>query len=125
MDAAPNYSGTVYGFVNGIGCITGFLTPMVTAAFTEEDPKDPANWRKVSGSKLLMHSPYFYWIYWSRLQVFFIAVGLYAIGLLGFLIFAKFKPMDFDGEEDGEDSQQTVYIDTDDKTAEPETNALS
>ena len=48
IDIAPNYSGTVYGFVNGFGCIAGLITPLVTAAFTEEDTKDPANWRKVS-----------------------------------------------------------------------------
>jgi hypothetical protein len=46
-ELSPNYSGTVYGFSNGFGSISGFLTPLVTAAFTEDNPEDPANWRYV------------------------------------------------------------------------------
>ena len=44
-DIAPTYSGTVYGFVSMIGNISGFVTPLVTAAFTKENPDDIMGWR--------------------------------------------------------------------------------
>ncbi len=47
MDISHHFSGTVFGFVNGIGCVSGFITPIVTAYFTEDNPKDPTNWQKV------------------------------------------------------------------------------
>lgn len=35
QDLAPNYAGTLYGIANGIGNTAGFITPLVTAYFTQ------------------------------------------------------------------------------------------
>lgn len=35
-DLAPNLAGTIYSIVNFIGLTTGFITPLVTTYFTQE-----------------------------------------------------------------------------------------
>ena len=35
FDVAPRYSGTALGFSNGLGSVTGFITPLVANAFTK------------------------------------------------------------------------------------------
>uniref|UniRef100_A0A1B0G4N9 Uncharacterized protein n=1 Tax=Glossina morsitans morsitans TaxID=37546 RepID=A0A1B0G4N9_GLOMM len=37
QDLAPNYAGTLYGIINFLGTTPGFFSPMLVAAFTEEN----------------------------------------------------------------------------------------
>ncbi|XP_041462672.1 sialin-like isoform X3 [Lytechinus variegatus] len=46
MDLAPSYSGTVSGISNAVAVSSGFIGPIVTSLFTE-DQTDPAGWRIV------------------------------------------------------------------------------
>eukprot|EP00057_Strongylocentrotus_purpuratus_P001404 XP_001198778.2 PREDICTED: sialin [Strongylocentrotus purpuratus] len=46
LDIAPSFSGTVTGIGNGIAVTSGFIAPLVTAVFTE-DQADPEGWRTV------------------------------------------------------------------------------
>lgn len=39
IDLSPNYCGTIFGFLNFVSSTSGFLTPLVTAHFTEEKVK--------------------------------------------------------------------------------------
>lgn len=39
QDLAPNFAGTLYGLINCIGSITGFLAPFVTSLLTEKRVK--------------------------------------------------------------------------------------
>lgn len=36
QDLAPNYAGTIYGFINFVGVTPGFFAPILVAYFTEE-----------------------------------------------------------------------------------------
>lgn len=36
QDLSPNFAGTVFGIINCIGSITGYLTPYLTAVLTKE-----------------------------------------------------------------------------------------
>lgn len=74
LKLSPNFSGTVMGYSNGIGSVSGVFTPLVTAALTEGDKSDPVGWR----------------------YVFFIAAGIEALALLNYLINAKFTTQSFD-----------------------------
>ena len=74
MKLSPNFSGTVFGYSNGLGSVSGIFTPIVTAALTESDKSDPVNWR----------------------YVFLIATGIEAVALLNFLVNAKFTAQPFD-----------------------------
>ena len=47
VDIAPAHCGTLMGVCNGFSSFAGFFVPLVTTYFTEEDPSDPANWRKL------------------------------------------------------------------------------
>ena len=47
VDIAPAHCGTLMGVCNGFSSFAGFFVPLVTTFFTEEDPSDPANWRKL------------------------------------------------------------------------------
>ena len=60
-DIAPTYSGTVYGFVNMVGNTTGFITPLVTATFTEDNPRDVSGWRKLCKLRILPLIPFYGW----------------------------------------------------------------
>ena len=53
IDLSRKYSGTVYGFSNGFGCIAGFLSPLVTGYVTESDPGNPAKWQIVNNFTLI------------------------------------------------------------------------
>lgn len=37
QDLSPNYTATIFGIINTIGTIPGFLTPMVVVYFTREN----------------------------------------------------------------------------------------
>ena len=73
-DIAPTYSGTVYGFVNMIGNTTGFITPLATAAFIEQDPGDIAGWR----------------------NLFWLSAGLYVAALILFPVLVRIRPSPFE-----------------------------
>ena len=73
-DIAPTYSGTVYGFVNMVGNTSGFITPLVTAAFTEENPRDVAGWR----------------------NLFWLSAGLYFSAIALFPMLVKIEPASFE-----------------------------
>ena len=75
-DIAPTYAGTVYGFVNMAGNTTGFITPLVAAAFTEYDSHDVAGWRN---------------LFWT-------SSGLYFAGFIIFPVFVRLKPAAFEME---------------------------
>ena len=47
VDIAPSHCGTLMGVCNGFSSFAGFFVPLVTTAFTESDPSDPANWKKL------------------------------------------------------------------------------
>ena len=73
-DIAPTYSGTVCGFVNMAGNLTGFITPLVAAAFTKHDAKDVEGWR----------------------NLFLTASGLYFLAFIIFPIFIRLSPAKFE-----------------------------
>ena len=75
-DIAPTYSGTVCGFVNMAGQLTGFITPLVAAAFTEDDPEDVTGWRN---------------LFWT-------ASSLYFAAFIIFPAFINLKPAHFELE---------------------------
>ena len=75
-DTAPTYSGTVYGFVNMVGNLTGFITPLVAAAFTEENPHDVTGWR----------------------NLFWVSAGLFFSAFIVFPLFVKLQPAPFELE---------------------------
>ena len=77
-DIAPTYSGTVCGFVNMAGNLTGFITPLVTAAFTQHDAKDVAGWR----------------------NLFLTASGLYFLAFILFPLCIRLKPAKFELDGD-------------------------
>ena len=84
-DIAPTYSGTVCGFVNMAGNTTGFITPLVAAAFTEYDPHDVGGWRN---------------LFWT-------SSGLYLAAFIIFPAFVKLTPAKFELEntDDSEDAK--------------------
>ena len=73
-DIAPTYSGTVYGFVNTVGNTTGFITPIVAASFTEENPRDVAGWR----------------------NLFWLSAGLYFAAFALFPVLVRIEPANFE-----------------------------
>lgn len=34
LDLSPNFSGTIMAFVNGLGCVSGMLSPYITGLLT-------------------------------------------------------------------------------------------
>ena len=85
-DIAPTYSGTVCGFVNMAGNLTGFITPLVTAAFTQHDAKDVAGWR----------------------NLFLTASGLYFLAFIIFPLCIRLKPAKF--ELDGDKKSHRIHL---------------
>ena len=75
-DIAPTYSGTLCGFVNMAGNLTGFITPLVAAAFTKHDVKDVAGWR----------------------NLFLTASGLYFLAFIIFPLCIRLSPAKFELE---------------------------
>ena len=75
-DIAPTYSGTVYGFINMIGRCSGFVTPLVTAYFTKENPRDVNGWR----------------------NLFWVAAGLYISAALAFPVLVKQTRAEFESQ---------------------------
>ena len=73
-DIAPTYSGTVCGFVNMAGNLTGFITPLVAAAVTKHDAKDVEGWR----------------------NLFLTASGLYFLAFILFPICIRLSPAKFE-----------------------------
>lgn len=43
QDLAPNYAGTVYGMINFVGTMSGFISPIIVAHFTQEKVKKNTN----------------------------------------------------------------------------------
>ena len=75
-DVAPKYSGTVYGVVNMIGNTPGFITPLVTTAFTGDNPKDVAGWR----------------------HLFWLSASLFFSGFVAFPAVVRLIPASFESE---------------------------
>ena len=73
-EVAPTYSGTVYGFVSTIGNISGFITPLITAYFTKENPHDVTGWR----------------------NLFWMASGFYFVAASAFPLLVRQEPADFE-----------------------------
>lgn len=79
VDVAPNFSGTVNGIVNGFGAGTGFVVPLITAAFTSENPSNPLGWR----------------------YVFLLATVIYAIAFCFYCFAGSAEPQRFNYIHDG------------------------
>ncbi|CAG9863086.1 unnamed protein product [Phyllotreta striolata] len=62
LDLAPNYAGTLMAIVNGIGAITGIITPYLAGALTEDHTL--YQWRTV---------------FWITLAVFFVTNIIYCL----------------------------------------------
>ena len=92
-DIAPTYSGTVYGFVNMAGNTTGFITPIVAAAFTEGDPGDVAGWR----------------------NLFWLSAGLYFAAFAMFPMLVKIEPASFESNATSAYKDHRNYGATDDE----------
>ena len=73
-DVAPTYSGTAFGFVSTIGNISGFITPLVAASFTKEDPHDISGWR----------------------NLFWLSASFYFAAALAFPLLVKLSPAKFE-----------------------------
>ncbi|RWS19914.1 putative sialin-like protein, partial [Leptotrombidium deliense] len=67
---APAYSGTVFGFANCFGGVTGILAPLLVGLLLDQNVHDRQNWN----------------------LVFYISAALYAFGALVFVVFATAKP---------------------------------
>merc|ERR1711994_28722 len=74
LDLSQSYSGTVYGFSNGFGNISGFLSPIITGIIIESNPSDPVKWQ----------------------YVFLIPMALFSIALVNFVYNAQFNFQTFD-----------------------------
>lgn len=37
QDLAPNFAGQVYGMINFVGTMSGFISPLIVAYFTQEN----------------------------------------------------------------------------------------
>ena len=70
-DVTPDMAGTTFGFINMVGQSSGFVAPLITAAFTGHDVSDPSGWR----------------------NLFLTASGILVGPYLMFVTFAKFDPM--------------------------------
>ena len=82
-DVAPTYSGTAYGFVSTMGNISGFITPLVAAALTKEDPHDITGWR----------------------NLFWLSASFYFVAALAFPLLVKLSPSKFEQNNDGPEYQ--------------------
>lgn len=40
QDLAPNFAGSVYGMINFVGTMSGFISPLIVAYFTQERVRD-------------------------------------------------------------------------------------
>ncbi len=67
IDIAPSFTGTLMGLCNGFSATSGFFVPMVTTAFTSDDPSDPVGWSKVFflGTALYCLAVTFFWFFGS------------------------------------------------------------
>ena len=70
-EIAPDYPGPTFGFANTVAQCAGFVTPLITTAFTGYDDSDTAGWN----------------------NLFYLASGLILGPYIMFLIFAKFDPV--------------------------------
>ena len=75
-EVTPSLSGATFGFINMFGSCAGFVTPIVTEAFTGKDPGDPAGWQRLFG----------------------FTCGLFLVVYLVWLIVSRFRPLDFDSK---------------------------
>ncbi|RWS15377.1 Sialin-like protein [Dinothrombium tinctorium] len=66
VDVAPDFSGSVYGFVAAFGSVPGFLAPLVIGYIIDLNPGNPLMWN----------------------YVFYMLAGLYFFGFLVFTAFA-------------------------------------
>lgn len=37
QDLSPNFAGQIYGIINFVGCISGILSPLIVAHFTQKN----------------------------------------------------------------------------------------
>ena len=51
-DLAPNYAGSIYGLINTIGSISGFLTPMVTGYVTMHNVSFSENTKRIRTKRI-------------------------------------------------------------------------
>ena len=70
-EIAPDYPGPTFGFTNTIAQCAGFVTPLITTAFTSYNDHDPAGWN----------------------NLFYLASGLMFVPYIMFLIWGKFDPV--------------------------------
>jgi len=65
----PDYAGPTFGLMNMIGQSSGFVTPLITSAFTSYNPYDPAGWNNLfyTGTALLI-VPYIVFFFFARFE---------------------------------------------------------
>ncbi|CAG2175092.1 unnamed protein product [Oppiella nova] len=69
-EIAPDYSGTVFGIAGTLGAIPGFVAPYAVGVILGDSPGELHRWN----------------------TVFYITIGLYILGALGFELFASADP---------------------------------
>eukprot|EP00095_Tigriopus_kingsejongensis_P004809 maker-scaffold182_size278544-snap-gene-1.27 protein:Tk04809 transcript:maker-scaffold182_size278544-snap-gene-1.27-mRNA-1 annotation:"inorganic phosphate cotransporter" len=65
VDVAPNFTGTVAGITNGFGAGTGFVVPLITSAFTSDNPANPLGWRYLFLLSTLIYAAAFSFYLWA------------------------------------------------------------
>ncbi|CAG9136905.1 unnamed protein product [Plutella xylostella] len=66
-DLTPNYASTAFGLTNGLASVSGILSPLVVAHFTEQDETNLERWR----------------------PVFYIGSGIYVFSAIIFVVFGS------------------------------------
>ncbi|XP_054162158.1 uncharacterized transporter slc-17.2-like [Oppia nitens] len=69
-EMAPDYSATLFGIAATLGVVPGFAAPYIVGVVLEDYPGDLYRWN----------------------LVFYITIGLYMLGAIGFLLFASAEP---------------------------------
>ncbi|KAL9915576.1 sialin isoform 1-T2 [Glossina fuscipes fuscipes] len=63
QDLAPNYAGTLYGIINFLGTTPGFFSPMLVAAFTEENNAiEQWHWVFIIGGLIYIVPALIFWL---------------------------------------------------------------
>ncbi|XP_073813936.1 sialin [Musca autumnalis] len=66
QDLAPNYAGTLYGIINCIGTTPGIFSPLIVAAFTEENNTiDQWHYIFLIGAAVYIVPALIYWVFGS------------------------------------------------------------
>ncbi|XP_037977353.2 vesicular glutamate transporter 3-like [Plutella xylostella] len=77
-DLTPNYASTAFGLTNGLASVSGILSPLVVAHFTEQDETNLERWR----------------------PVFYIGSGIYVLSAIIFVVFGSTQVQAFNRIED-------------------------